>query len=156
VDMPEGHMMHCMTVFLLFDDPFHGDIRLYQTALVDLDPQPILPRPLRPLANYKIFDPFEDRGSKRYNNHLHRPIVFSPSEYGFPLSMFTSIVIASHPFIADSSCICENGALERGHCHRSKALDGWNQYHLAYQNHGCCGTSDHEHEKYRWDASLNP
>jgi hypothetical protein len=42
MDMSESHMMHCMTIFLLFDDPFHGDIHLYQTTLVDLDPQPIL------------------------------------------------------------------------------------------------------------------
>jgi hypothetical protein len=85
MDMTEGHMMHCMIVFLLFVDHFHADIHLCQTDLVDLDPRPIQLRPLRPLANYKSVDPFEDRGLKRYGSHLHlqaSPLYLTPQSMG--------------------------------------------------------------------------
>jgi hypothetical protein len=61
--------------------------------------------------------------------------------------MLLTLLLPLYHFVVDPFCIYENDALEQGHRRRSKALDDSNQLHLAYQNHGCCGTSDHELKK---------
>jgi hypothetical protein len=98
-----------------------------QIALVDLETQLIPLQPLRPLANYKFFDPFEDRGSERCGSHLYLqvdPLFLASQNTSCLLVCLPTLLLPLYLFVVSPSYICENGALGRGRHHKSKALDG--------------------------------